>query len=426
MTAFALTSFSTLEMWLIGGVLVLIFLIWRITRHHECGYLGEPDGEISALLPAVAGLCHGTVTAGNSVEMILGADFFGAVVRDIRESRHSVHMETFLWEDGKAGDLIADALCAAASRGVKVRVTTDARGASGLSSETSKKLKSAGCEHHRFHRWRPMNIGRFNIRTHRKILVIDGATAYVGGHCIADSWLEDQEKHPVYHDLSIRLKGPVVNQIQSVFSENWVESECGLFVDSECFPEPKGDGPAKAHVAYVRPDGCPSSVQILYHLVIGLAKKSILIQNPYFLPDPAGARALAKAAERGVDVRIMTPAVKATDSFFVTYAGHSHYGKLLKSGVRIFEYQPTLLHQKTITVDSAWCGIGSANFDDRSFEINDEIVVGIQDKSTVADLERIFEAHMGDCKEITTDEWERRPLAAKLRERFFHLFNEQF
>ncbi|MEP3213355.1 MAG: phospholipase D-like domain-containing protein [Luteolibacter sp.] len=419
-------NFSTLELWLGGIVVLLLFVIWRLTQHQECGFLGEPEEGIENILPAIAGLCHSTVSEGNAVELIKGPDFFNRVIADIEKASHSVHLETFLWQDGKASDRVIAALCSAAARGVCVRIIADARGSSGLSSASREKLKGAGCHLHLFHPWRPMNLGRFNIRTHRKIVIIDGLIAYVGGHCITDAWLEETDGKPAFRDLTARLEGAVVNQVQSTFGENWTESECAPFADKQCFPVHEKVGGAKAHVASLRPDGCPSAVQVLYHLAIGTAGKSIYIQNPYFLPDPAGAEALAKAARRGVDVRIMTPSVESTDSFFVTYAGHFHFERLLEAGVRIFEYQPTLLHQKTITVDGTWCGIGSANFDDRSFEINDEIVVGIAEPSIVADLERVFEQDSRDCVEITLEKWRERSLFAKLRERLFYLFNEQF
>lgn len=422
----AIAWLTPLEYSLAGVVLVLLFVIWRLIHHQECGYSAEPEGKISDLLATLAGLTHGAVTEGNSVSLVRGAKFFDEVVSEMEQAQHSIHLETFLWEKGKASDRIAKALCDASGRGVKARILVDARGSSGIGGETVERLKGAGCELHFFHPWKLMNLGRFNIRDHRKIVVIDGKTAFVGGHCITDAWLEDQGETPVYSDITARLQGPVVHGIQSTFGENWTEADRNLFVTREAFPQPRTDGPARAHVASIRPDGCPSGVQILHHLAIGLAKERIRIQNPYFLPDPVGAKALQKAARRGVDVRIMVPSVSATDSFYVAYAGHFLFERLMEAGVRIFEYQPTLLHQKTITVDGAWSGIGSCNFDDRSFEINDEIVVGIADEAITGELDGIFEENAGDCKEISLDEWKKRSLFARIRERFFYFFNEQF
>lgn len=426
MFALAFGDFSSLEYWLAGAVLLLLFVIWVLTRHQECSYAKEPAGEIKDLLPVVAGLTHGSLVGGNDVCLVRGPDFFERVVQDLDSAVSNIHLETYLWKDGKASNLISEALVRAARRGVTVRILADARGTAGVARETKDKLREAGCQLYKFHRWRLMNLGRFNIRDHRKIVVIDGRIAYVGGHCITDAWLEDQEKAPVYRDLTARLTGPIVNNIQSVFSENWTENDCEIFVSPEAFPQLESTGGTRAHVAYLRPDGCPSSVQILHYVAIALAKKSIRIQNPYFLPDPAGAETLARAARRGVDVRIMTPAVSATDSFFVAYAGHFLFENLLEAGVRIFEYQPTLIHQKTITIDGEWCGIGSCNFDDRSFEINDEVMVGLANPKIVEELERIFEHDMKDCEEVSGEVWKKRSIFARSRERLFYLFNEQF
>ena len=193
--AFSLEAlFTSHEFWMGFVIVLLLFVIWLLTRHQECGYSGEPEGKITDLSHALAGLTHGSVSEGNSVTLIQGPDYFGSVCRDISKATHSVHFETFLWEAGKASDLIAAALCEAAGRGVKVRVLTDARGSSGMGAEVKEKLREAGCEHHSFHRWRLMNLGRFNIRDHRKIVIIDGRTAYAGGHCITDSWLEEPGK----------------------------------------------------------------------------------------------------------------------------------------------------------------------------------------------------------------------------------------
>lgn len=412
--------------WLGLTVCVLIFVIWRLTRHQECRFSGEPEGNITDHARTLVGLTHGALTEGNSVELIQGPAFFERICYDISRAKHSVHFETFLWEKGKAADLVADALCEAASRGLRVRILIDARGSSKIGSDIKERLRKAGCELHVYHRWKLMNLGRFNIRDHRKILVIDGTIAYSGGHCITDQWLEDQEDVPVFRDVTARFTGPVVNNLQSVFGENWMESDCDLFVENEAFPSCEANGTSVAHVAYVRPDSCPSSVQVLHYLAISLAKTRIRIQNPYFLPDPSGAEALARAARRGVDVRIMTPVISATDSFFVTYAGHFLFQRLLEAGVRILEYQPTLLHQKTITVDKEWSGIGSCNFDDRSFKINDEVMVGVFDPAVVAELDEIFHKDAAECVEIKLEEWKQRSVFARLRERVFYLFNEQF
>ncbi len=422
----AIGPLSWLEFWLIIAVILLLLMIWVLTHHQESHFRGQPEGDIDELLQPLAGSTHGHVTSGNSVRLVLDENYFTELCREISEARKSVHFETFLWKSGQAADMIASALAAAARRGVKTRVLIDARGGSGMSAATKQQLKEAGCELGQYHPFTPMNFGRFNLRDHRKIAVLDGRTAYVGGHCVTDDWLKDRKDKPRTRDITARLGGPVVNAVQSVFLENWEVATGELFTNAHTFPDLEPDGDARAHVASVRPDGSPSAVQILHYLVIGMAKKSILIQNPYFLPDPRGADALVAAAQRGVDVRIMTPSPLATDNPFISAAGHFLFHKLLKGGVRIFEYEKCLLHQKTIVVDGKWCGIGSSNFDDRSFEINDEITVGIVDRETIAQLESIFEKDMRDCSEPTLGEWKKRSVFKRCLDGICYLFNEQF
>lgn len=417
---------TNLEAILILAVLILIFMIWRLIRHQECHYTDVPETAIDESLQALVGSTHGHLTNGNTVSLIQNEAYFDAVLDAIGQAKHSVHFETFLWADGEASDRVIRALTAASGKGIKVRILTDASGSRGLTSASADRLRNAGCDFHRFHRYRIENFGRFNVRDHRKILIIDGRIAIVGGHCMTDNWLKDGDVLSRIRDISAWISGPAVTSIQSCFLENWTEVTGELFTDDSTFPIVEDTGTTKVHTAYVKADDCPSSVQVLHHLAIGYAKKRIRIQNPYFLPDPYSARALANAAKRGVDVCIMIPALTATDSPYITRAGRFQFQRLLDGGVRIFEYQKTLLHQKVISIDGVWCGIGSSNFDDRSFEINEEITVGIADPAIVSELERIFDEDAKDCKEIDPKTWPNRPWYTRATDAFLYLFNEQF
>ena len=424
--AAAVGPLSWLEFCLILAVVLLILMIWVLTHHQESHYDGQPEGQIDEMLHALAGSTHGHVTGGNGVTLIQNADYFDELCREISEAKRSVHFETFLWKSGEAAEKMTKALAGASKRGVQTRILVDARGSSGMSTENKQQLKKAGCELGEYHPWTPLNFGKFNLRDHRKIAVLDGRIAYVGGHCVTDQWMKDTMDVPRARDITARLTGPVVNSVQSVFLENWEVTTGELFIDDGTFPVLEKEGDARAHVAATRPDGSPSAVQILHYLAIAMAKKSIRIQNPYFLPDPRGAKALVAAAKRGVDVRIMTPSPEATDNPIVSSAGHYLFGRLLKGGVRIFEYEKSLLHQKVISIDGVWCGIGSSNFDDRSFEINDEITVGIADENTVRELEEIFEKDKENCEERTLEEWNKRSIFKRGLDGFCYLFNEQF
>ncbi len=225
-------------------------------------------------------------------------------------------------------------------------------------------------------------------------------------------------------DISARLRGPVVQAVQSVFSENWVEVTGRLFVGDEVFPPPEHAGEVLAHVASLKPEGSAPAVKILHHTVICCAKKRIWIQNPYFIPEPDAVEAFASAVKRGVDVRIMVPAAGASDMRMVQHAAHRNFQQLLDSGVRLFEYHRTLLHQKVMTVDGVWCAVGSSNFDDRSFETNDEVTVGFLDAGLARQLEEVFEADRRDCVELDARSWSRRGLLHKVQDSAFYLFNE--
>ncbi|MEO8080071.1 MAG: phospholipase D-like domain-containing protein, partial [Caldimonas sp.] len=248
--------------------------------------------------------------------------------------------------------------------------------------------------------------------------------AFVGGHCIVDSWLGNAEDHCHFSDLSVHLHGPIVNNVQSAFSENWAARTGELFVGADVFPalEPAGD--ISIHAAYAKPEGSAPAVKILHHTAICLARKRIWIQNPYFIPEPAAIDAFGAAVKRGVDVRVLMPATSGSDNPMVQHAGHRNFEKLMRCGVRLFEYPHTLLHQKVMTVDNVWSAIGSSNFDDRSFETNDEITLGILDAGVAARLDAVFEQYVGRAREIDLQQWTRRGVWHKAKDHFFYMMNE--
>lgn len=424
--ASALGPLSWLEASLLVVIALMGLMIWVLSHHQECRYDGEPTDTILEALPALAGSTHGQLTEGNAVRLIHDEDFFQAIIQDIGEARYSVNLETYMWEDGEAANMVSTALIEAAGRGVVIRVGVDSRGSAKMAKGTREKLKDAGCRVAKFKPLDLLKLGRWNIRDHRKILVIDGRTAYIGGHCITDAWLKDTPNQPRFHDVSVRVSGPIVSAIQSTFTENWEQTSGELLVDFRTFPKLEPVGTAAAHVAYVRPRGCPAAVQVLYFQAIAYAKTSIRIQNPYFAPNSPLREALLRAVERGVDVQVMVPAMKVNDTPSVAHACRHIFGPILEGGVRIFEYQPSLLHQKIMTIDGAWYAIGSCNFDNRSLKINYEIMAGIADQPTVTALDESFERDLGQCHEVTIEEWNSRTLSQRLTDSLYHLLKEQF
>jgi cardiolipin synthase len=410
---------------LVGAIFVVqLLFIWSIKRHRDPDLHIECDAPIDKLTPSLAGLSLGTAIDGNSVDVFENGAYFDAVLEEIRSAKITVHFETFLWTEGVLGQRLAEALAERARAGLKVRVLLDATGTKKMGKGAERLLRDAGCRVVKFHDRRLRNIGVMNERDHRKLVVIDGRVAFVGGHCIVDSWLGDAEDKEHFGDVSARLRGPIVNSVQSAFSENWAGETGELFVGDDVFPTLDKAGDVTMHAAYVKPEGSAPAVKLLHHTIICLARKRIWIQNPYFIPEPEAIDAFGEAVKRGVDVRVMMPSTSGSDNPMVQHAGHRNFEKLLRCGVRLFEYPHTLLHQKVMTVDSTWCTIGSTNFDDRSFEINDEITLGIRDAATAKRLEEIFEKYAPRCQEIRLEHWRKRGVGHRLIDNMYYMINE--
>jgi cardiolipin synthase len=307
---------------------------------------------------------------------------------------------------------------------VQVRVLLDAQGSKGVGEEVTRQMREAGCKVMFFHKRSFRNIGVLNDRDHRKMVVIDGREAFVGGHCIVDSWLGDAEDHEHYSDVSLHLHGPIVHSLQGAFSENWAGETGELFLGDDVFPRLEPAGDVLVHAVFAKPENSAPTVKILHHTAICVARKRIWIQNPYFIPEPDAIDAFGAAVQRGVDVRVLMPATSGSDNPMVQHAGHRNFEKLLRNGVRLFEYPHTLLHQKIMTVDGMWCAIGSSNFDDRSFETNDEISLSILDGTLAERLDAIFEKYVQRADEIQLERWQRRGWIHKTKDNAFYLLNE--
>ena len=411
--------------WVLGGAVVLLGIaIWSIKRHKD-PHLQLVSGEpLDALIPSISGISLGMAVRGNAVEIFQNGAFFDALLEDISAARHTIHFETFLWKEGVLGQRMADAFSQQARAGVKVRLVLDATGCKKMGEGARQQMREAGCELAIYHPRTLKHLGVIPERDHRKLAILDGRIAWVGGHCIVDEWLgEAQDRHHV-RDLSVRLRGPLVHAVQSAFSENWVEVTGKLFVGAEVFPCLEPAGEIEAHMASMKPEGSAPAVKILHHTVICCARERLWIQNPYFIPEPDAIDAFAQAVRRGVDVRIMVPSATVSDMPLVQHAAHRNFQQLLDAGVRIFEYGRTLLHQKVMTVDGVWCAVGSSNFDDRSFETNDEITLGFHDRALAKRLEEIFEDDRKHCIELNAHDWKRRGLLHRAQDSALYLFNE--
>ncbi len=409
---------------LLAAVIVMALAIWSIRRHRNPKLKVDCDASIQDLVPSLAGLTVSTAHAGNSVEVLENGAFWDLLIDRINAAGHTIHFETFLWKEGKLGQRMADALSQQARAGRKVRVMLDATGSKNAGKEVVQQMRDAGCRVEFFHKRSIYTIGTFNDRDHRKMVILDGREAFVGGHCVVDEWVGNAEDGVHYSDISVRLHGPIVHSIQAAFSENWVGETGEVFVGEQCFPKLEPAGDITIHAAYAKPESSAPAVKILHHTVIGLAKKKIWIQNPYFIPEIEAIKAFGEAVKRGVDVRVMMPSTSGSDNPMVQHAGHRNFEMLLKLGVRLFEYPHTLLHQKVMTVDGVWSAVGSTNFDDRSFDTNDEITLGICDEGIAQQLDAIFEKYVARCTEIELQAWQKRGLWHKLKDNAFYMLRE--
>jgi cardiolipin synthase len=398
----------------LGGLLVttlLVIVIWSMTREPSTELHVQKLGELQTLLPSLVGLTQSSLEQGNAVQVLQNGDtFFPSVFRDVAAARVSVHVESYIWYDGQLSRQFVQLLARKAREGVEVRVLVDGSGGKAVKGEQQKTLEAAGAKVALFHRPSFSDLGRINNRDHRKLVIVDGRIGYTGGFGFADEWTGHAQDKKHYRDTGLRLVGPVVLRMQAAFTENWIEETGEIPADEKSFPHTTAAGNIPAHVAYTSPTGSISSVQILYYLAIQSAKREIIIQNPYLLPDGAAIKALEEAVQRGVDVRIMVPSDEATDNALVQHASHHHFGTLLKRGVKIWEYKRTLLHQKVIIIDGVWSSVGSTNFDDRSFQLNDEINVGVLDAGIAQQLRAAFAADLPLATQRHFDEWQKRSL----------------
>jgi cardiolipin synthase A/B len=402
---------------------VLVFL----SRARGTPYLKlEPEElpEIQNALPMMAGLTESAVFEGNSARIYQNGALFPAMLADIAAAKHSIHLETFVWTKGKLETQFVDALSAKAREGVKVRVLIDTLGGSSASKEELERLKNNGVFLASYCKPQWWNWHRFNHRTHRKVLVVDGCVGYTFGHGVADQWLGNGEDPDHWRDTGVRLEGPVVHGLQAVFAQNWVEETRTLPVAPTCFPALKKSGDTPAHVVSSASGDAISSVAMLYTIAIATARREVLIQNPYFAPDDGVIDLFAMMVKRGVAVHLMVPG-KHTDSPFVRRAGCHLYARLLQAGVHLYEFEPTLLHQKIVVVDEQWSHIGSTNFDSRSLALNEEVGVGILNTEIALQLKQAFNEDLRRSHELKLEDWRRRPLYDRLFDGFAYMLHDQ-
>jgi len=397
--------------------LVLSYFVWSRMRRTRITLVLPAEFDLRSVFRSFAALTWGHVTEGNRVTIVQNSAFFDAMLDDAARATHSIHLETFLWRDSVISERVTEALAARAKEGIEVRVLVDQRGAKKTSPSVWARLRAAGVDFRVYHRMRFREFARYNQRDHRKIAVIDGRIGYTFGHGIDDMWGGDAEHPNGWRDTGARFEGPIVGELQAAFFDNWAVTTGRVIAGDAYFPRLAPAGETPVFAAYIRQPESPSAVQRLYYFAIAAAKSEIVLQNPYFLPDRQAIILFADAVKRGVRVSIMLPTSVTSDFAIVQHASHFYYGPLLAMGVRVYEHTISGLHQKVMIVDKELCTIGSANFDPRSFRINEEISVAILDKNVAAELRAAFDADVQHSEEWTLDRWRTRTFGHTLRDR---------
>jgi len=406
---------------LIAAVAVVLMLVglaitlWSIKRKPDTYLQVKNAGDLQSLIPSIVGVTQGNLEQGNKISVLQNGDgYFPLVMRDIAGARETVHIESYIWWDGQMPHQLAELLAQKARQGVEVRLLIDASGGHKMSKDTEKIMTDGGVHVARFHPLRLKNLGRLNNRDHRKEMIIDGHIGYIGGYGIADEWTGHAQDKKHWRDTGLRVEGPIVNRLQGAFCENWIEQTGEVPAGEKYFKRLPPAGTTPAHLAYTSPTGSVSSVQVLYYLAIKAARHEIIIENPYLLPNKDAIDAMYDAVQRHVSVKILVPATSSTDSPIVQHASHHHFGTMLKRGIRVFEYQPTLSHQKLMIIDGLWSCVGSTNFDARSFLLNDEISMGVVDANIASQLRAAFNEDLKHARERHFQEWHDRSLWHKL------------
>jgi len=363
--------------------------------------------------------------AGTQAQALLNGDeIFPPMLAAIRSAQVSITFETYIYWSGDIGRAFADALAERARQGVKVHVLLDWVGSAKMDDSLVELMTQAGVLVERFHPPHWSHLGRLNNRTHRKLLITDGRLGFTGGVGVAPQWTGRGHDPEHWRDTHFQVEGPVVAQMQSVFIDNWIKVTGDVLHGPDYFPALVPVGPALAQMFSSSPSGGSESMQLMYLLAVTAASRSIDISAAYFVPDELTMQALTEALKRGVKLRIVVPG-KHIDSDTVRSASRATWGPLLKSGATIAEYEPTMYHCKLMIVDGLLTSVGSTNFDNRSFRLNDEATLNVFDKAFAASQTATFEADLARAHRVSHAQWQARPAHEKFREWVASLIGSQ-
>ncbi|HEX4792221.1 MAG TPA: phospholipase D-like domain-containing protein, partial [Humisphaera sp.] len=408
------------------AIALMFFLLFLVLFEPGLTYKTLPAGcdlTSSRFLYLLGAVADAQVFGNSAMNVLVGGEqFYPAELAAIAGAKHSIHVERFIFHPSEIGDRYLDALCERAKAGVRVRVVVDWVGSFPTPDRYFDRLREAGAQVAWYQPFRWYTFRRFNNRTHRELLVVDGIIGFIGGAGVANHWaIGDGNGQRPWVDMMCRVQGDLVLGLQACFAENWIEStgeildlvnefpDCGLHgTAGDSSPACPIYGSTRGIVIISTPSAARSTrARILYQVLLASAKKTIFINSPYFLPDRSARAELIRAVERGVRVVVLVPGT-SNNHYITRLASRRHYGELLRGGVEIYEYQPGMIHKKSLVVDGAWSVVGSTNFDTRSFGINDEVNLAALDKELATRLEEDFAAELAQSRRISLELWEQR------------------
>lgn len=403
----------------------LYLSLFRRYPDYNVGKAADPNNP-TGLLQAIQNATGSRLFAATRIETLTNGEvFYEAELAAIAKAEQSIHLEAYIFAGDGIAERFRDAAAERARNGVQVRFTLDAIGAMGSDDNFFKPMTQAKGRVAWYHPAEWYTWDRLNNRTHRELLIIDGKVGFTGGAGIADFWYQPTGGKPPWRDTFFKLSGDAVDGLQSVFAENWLEAKGEVLAAPKLFQASPAENGYPVLVVFGTPSaGGSTNVRTAIQMTIAAARKTILITNPYFIPDNGLRQELADAVKRGVRVEVITPGTQS-DQTLTSRSSRRLYGDLIDSGIKIYEYQPTMIHVKTIVVDSVWSVIGTTNFDPRSFGLNDEVNVVAQSEELAQRLELDFQNDLQQSKHVTLEEWRARPTWEKGAELFGRLLERQ-
>ena len=393
----------------------------RITERIEHHY-GVADPQFQRSMGVLLGP---PLVDGNRVDTLQnGQQIFPSMLAAIHSATKSVTFETYIYWSGTVGKKFATALAERAKSGVHVHLLLDWVGSNKMDQSLLDLMSTAGVEIEKYHPPKWYTLSKLNNRTHRKLLVVDGKIGFTGGVGIADQWDGNAQDPDHWRDTHFRVEGPAVAQMQAAFTDNWVKVTGTILDGPDYFPAEPSVGNDVGQMFKSSREGGSESMHLMYLLSTVSATRSIDLAMAYFVPDELSEMALVDAVKRGVKLRMILPG-PYTDTEVLRQASHAKWGRLLQAGAEIYEFQPTMFHCKVMVVDGLWSSVGSTNFDNRSFRLNDEANLNIFSAEFAARQTAIFNEDLKRSRRVTYEEWQNRPWTEKISERAEAMLNSQ-